>query len=123
MIPVGMFVVNASTFSSHFLTLFRLIVAYPSFEHLSVIYLFMVVVRAALLKADERDQGNSSLLAPMIWVSVVVHLMLSLLTNIFATSIIASKAWCVHIDGAQNFLCIDCRHNTDVHKGNTAGFW
>ena len=58
----------------------------------------MVVARAALLTADEGDRVSRMPLASMIYLSVVAHLALSLLTNIFATSIIAFKAWCVRID-------------------------
>jgi hypothetical protein len=58
----------------------------------------MVAVRAALLTADERGRVSRIPFEALIWVSVVTHLMLSLLTNTFATSIMALQAWCVHID-------------------------
>ena|SRR5579863_4327057 len=99
MIPVVMSAVNASTLSSHFLTLLCLIVTYPSFEHFPVTYLLMVVARAALLTAGERDRVSRMPLASMIYFSVVAHLALSLLINILTTSIIAFKAWYVRIDG------------------------
>lgn len=66
----------------------------------------MVAVRAALLTADERGRVSHIPFEAFIWVSVVTHLMLSLLTNTFATSIMALQAWCVRIDCSKDVLLI-----------------
>jgi hypothetical protein len=63
-------------------------------------------VRAALLTADERNRVPRIPLEAFIWVSVVTHLVLSLLTNLFATSITALQAWCVRINSGEDILLI-----------------
>jgi hypothetical protein len=68
-----------------------------------------VVVRAVLLSSKEGGQMHN-VLARMIDVTQVAHQTFSLLTNIFATSIIALKAWCVCVDcvfGNFDFILID----------------
>jgi hypothetical protein len=56
-----------------------------------------VAVRAGLLITPGGVHIHRDL-ARTIDVAQVINMVLSLLTNIFATSIIALKAWCVRID-------------------------
>jgi hypothetical protein len=68
-----------------------------------------LVVRAASLCFKEGGQMYNDL-ARMIDVTQVAHQTFSLLTNIFATSIMALKAWCVCVDcvfGNFGFILID----------------
>jgi len=58
----------------------------------TVIYLMTVAVRGALLSSKEGVQMHN-VLARMIDVTQVAHQAFSLLTNVFATSVIALKAW------------------------------
>jgi hypothetical protein len=66
------------------------------FELLPVAYLTTVVVRAGLLITPEGADIHK-VLARIIDIAQVSNLVLSLLTNIIATSIIATKSWCVHV--------------------------
>jgi hypothetical protein len=56
-----------------------------------------VAVRAALLMTDEGVPMHN-LLNRMVKGTQLAHQTLSLLINIYATSIIALKAWCVRVD-------------------------
>jgi hypothetical protein len=71
----------------------------PSFKHISVIYLMIIVLRTIELVAV--GEGNTpNTLFSIMDVFQVAHLAFSLLINISATSIIALKAWCVRVEGA-----------------------
>jgi len=96
MVPVVMLGINAGAFSS-LLTLLRLTMTCPSFEHFPVIYLMAVAVRAALLMPEDNVRMHNALLTRMVDVTQVAHQAFSLLTNMLATSIIALKAWCVYL--------------------------
>jgi hypothetical protein len=95
MIPVVMLAINACMNSSFYLTLLCLIMACPFVENIPVIYLLTVVARTILLMAQEGVQIHRIALTHIVDITVVAHLVLSLLTNIVATSIIALKAWYV----------------------------
>jgi hypothetical protein len=73
----------------------------PSFEHNLVIYLMTVAERAIqlLLASKHENIPMETTLGHMINITQVAHLTLSLLINIFATSIITLKAWCVRVYG------------------------
>jgi hypothetical protein len=98
MVPVVMLGINTGALSS-ILTLLRLTMTCPSFEHFPVIYLMAVAVRAALLIPENDVWMHNALLTRMMDVTQVAHQAFSLLTNMLATSIIALKAWCVYVDG------------------------
>ena len=55
-----------------------------------------VVLRAIELFSYEKTQ-RIKFLVDMMGITQVAHLAFSLLINIYATSIIALKAWCVHV--------------------------
>ncbi len=61
-----------------------------------VVYLTTVVVRAGLLTTPEGTHTHE-ILALIIDIAQVSSLVLSLLTNVIATSIIAIKSWCVRV--------------------------
>jgi hypothetical protein len=65
------------------------------FEPFSVAYLTTVVARAGLLITQEAQINKD--LSLVIDIAQVSNLVLSLLTNVIATSIIATKSWCVHV--------------------------
>jgi len=68
---------------------------YPSsFESFTVIYLVMVAAHVWYIIVSEAGQKNASLY-DVLNLMMLANLVLSLLINIFATSIIAVKAWCV----------------------------
>jgi hypothetical protein len=82
----------------------------PSFEHNLAIYLMMVtatVIRLLLVSKNE-DNGIPFTVYHMIDIGQVAHLTLSLLTNIFATSIIALKTWCVRVYGGFGKYFVVC---------------
>ena len=64
------------------------------FEPFLVVYVATVVARAGLLITPEGAQSHKDL-ARIIDITQMSNLVLSLLTNVFATSIIATKSWCV----------------------------
>jgi hypothetical protein len=64
------------------------------FELFLVVYVTTVVARAGLLITPEGAQSHKDL-AHIIDITQVGNLVLSLLTNVFATSIIATKSWYV----------------------------
>jgi hypothetical protein len=96
MIPVVMFVINAGVLSSVFLTFFPLTMACTSFKHVLVMYLMMFVATAIMM-----SNGTivNSFFYQVIVFTQMTYLMLSLLINIYAMSIIALKAWCVRVHG------------------------
>jgi len=98
MIPVIMLVINIGAPSSDFLTLLCLIMARPSLQHIPVIYLMGVAVMVIVLIPEARARFSTVFLTRMLNDTIFTHLALSLLINIYATSIITLKAWCVHFD-------------------------
>jgi len=98
MIPVVMLIINTGALSSDFLILFCLTMAHSSLQHIPVIYLTSVVVRAIMYIPEMTARVSYILLIRMLDGTVLTHLVLSLSINIYATSIIALKAWCVHFD-------------------------
>jgi hypothetical protein len=98
MIPVVMLGINTGVLSFHFLTVFGLTVPCPSFEHIPVIYLTTVVLRAMLV-TDKEGVHMSLDLGSMIECTHLTYQTLSLLINIFATSLIAFNAWCICVNG------------------------
>ena len=105
MTPVIMLAINISALSSLFLTLFYLIMTCPSFEYTPAIYLWMVAV--AIIYALELQRGNEiDSLNYMLTGIQITNLSLSLLINIFATSIIGFKAWCVRLDSENVSLTV-----------------
>jgi hypothetical protein len=125
MIPVVMLVINIGALSSDFLTLFCLTtVACPSLRHIPVIYLMGVAVMAIVVIPETRTRFSAGLIIRMLEGTVMTHLGLSLLINIYATSIIARKAWCVRFNRVTGKLPTYCafgrRHDARTHTGNTA---
>jgi hypothetical protein len=98
MIPVVMLVINTGALSSDFLTLVCLIMACPSIQHIPVIYLTAVAAVAVVFITETSARFPAAFLIRMVNGTILAHLALSLLINIYATSIIALKAWCVHFD-------------------------
>ena len=94
MFPLVMLVIDAGALSSVFLTLFCLTMSRFSLQHIPVVYLMLVTVLVIML-IPEMSVRFSPILTPMLGGTVSTHLALSLLINIYATSIIALKAWCV----------------------------
>jgi hypothetical protein len=97
--------------------------ACPSPEHPLVIYLIMVVVTT--IQVIDSDVQLLYRLARIGANTEVTQLALSLTINIYATSIIALKAWCVCFHGisGNNFVdraSIDDTTCAYVHTGNTA---
>jgi hypothetical protein len=107
MIPVVMLAINTGMPSSALMTLHFLTVTCPSFGHILVAYL--ITVTARVFEGISKDADSMYLiLENIIYVPQVAHMMLSLLDNIFATSIIAHKAWCVHVYGILDKHFVDC---------------
>jgi uncharacterized protein YybS (DUF2232 family) len=80
-----------------------------SFEHNLVIYLMMVAASAIQILSLSKHEDKIFIIATHIdTITQVAHLTLSLLINIFATSIIALKAWCVRIYGVVGKYFVDC---------------
>jgi hypothetical protein len=98
MVPVVMLVIDTCALSSIFWILLCLTVACSSFEHILVVYLLTVALIAKLLMIEDAHRIHRIVLKDIIAIGVMAHLTLSLSTNIFATSIIALKAWCVCVD-------------------------
>jgi hypothetical protein len=71
--------------------------ACPSFEHRLVIYLSKVVMDVIQIMSNDPLLINHLMLLDN--VITVTQLMLSLIINIYATSIIALKTWCVCVHG------------------------
>jgi hypothetical protein len=107
MIPVVMLGINSGAISSLFLTFsFCLAMTCPYFEHIPVIYLMTIVLRVIELFSHGNTQ-RIILLIYMLSITQVAHLAFSLLINIYATSIIALKAWCVHVCGVSEKQLVD----------------
>ena len=82
-------------------TLFRLVVTCSPFAYILVIYLTTVVLRAIEFKLIYTDISLQSFnrFTDAIGGTQVAHMAFSLLINIYATSVIALKAWCVRVGG------------------------
>ena len=74
------------------------------FEHISVLYLMTVVLRATQLFSYNGTTQRIDFLINIMNFTQVAHLASSLLINVYATSIIAFKAWCVHVVSSKNPL-------------------
>jgi hypothetical protein len=96
MIPVVMLIINTGALSSVFLTFFCLTMAHSSHQHISVIYLTAVTVKVIMLIPEMTARVSYTILIRMLDGTVLTQLVLSLFINIYATSIIALTAWCVH---------------------------
>jgi len=105
MIPVVMLVINTGALSSDFLTLFCLTIACP---YIPAIYLTAVAAVAIVLIPEASARFSAAFLVRMVNGTLLAHLALSLLINIYATSIIALKAWCVHFDRVTGKLSTYC---------------
>jgi hypothetical protein len=99
MIPVVMLAINTGMFFPLFITLFCFTVTCPSFEHILVIYLIIVVAGAIDIFFSRGAVQVYITLNIILSFSQVAQVVLSLLINIFATSITALKAWCVRVRG------------------------
>jgi hypothetical protein len=97
MTPVVMLVFNTGALSFLFLTVFCLTMTYPSFQYILVIYLMIIMVRVIELIASAGGKNRDTVIN-ILDITQSVHLAFSLLINIFATSIIGLKAWCVRVD-------------------------
>ena len=106
MIPVVMLGINTSALPSLSLALFSLTVACPYFEYIPAIYLMTITLRAVERFTEQRDQVHM-LLKNMLDVTQVAYMTFSLLINIFATSIIALKAWCVRVGSVLGKVFVD----------------
>jgi hypothetical protein len=99
-IPVVMLAINTSALSSIFLTLFNFIHhlhGLSSLEHLLVIYLSGIVMTT--IQIITTDSLLFSRLVKPDNITIVIQVVFSLIINIYATSIIALKAWCVRVHG------------------------
>jgi hypothetical protein len=108
MIPVVMLVINTGALSSDFLTLSCLTMARPSIQHIPVVYLTAIGAVAAVF-ITQVTRLTPTFLIRMVNGTILAHLALSLLINIYATSLIAFKAWCVHFDrvtGTHSTYCV-----------------
>jgi hypothetical protein len=98
MIPVVMLGINTGALSSEFLTLFLPHYGSSLVQHIPVIYLTAVAVAVIVVIPEASVRFSSAFLVGMVNGTLLAHFALSLLINIYATSIIALKAWCVHFD-------------------------
>jgi hypothetical protein len=78
-----------------------------SLQHIPVIYLMSVAVRFIVLILEMRT-WPSHVFFIIFNGTALTHLALSLLINIYATSVIAFKAWCVHFDRVTGKYFTDC---------------
>jgi hypothetical protein len=78
-----------------------------SLEHNLVIYLMTIAARAIQLLLNSKPEVHQIylILSNVIDITQVAHLIFSVLINIFATSIIALKAWCVHSMVSLDNIC------------------
>jgi hypothetical protein len=110
MIPVVMLAINTGVLFS-LITFFSLTVTRPLFEHILAIYLIVVVTGAIdiFFPAGWAIQVYITV-NTILSITQVAQPVLSLLINIFATSIIALKAWCVcvHSVFAKHCVDVDC---------------
>jgi hypothetical protein len=95
MIPVVMLAINIGALSSSLPTLFCLTVTCPSFEYIPVIYLMTVTAR--VIQVFSGNPQTFFTLIRIADITQLVQLMVSWFINIFSTSIIALKAWCVRV--------------------------
>jgi hypothetical protein len=72
--------------------------ARPSVRHIPVVYLTAIGAVAAVFIIQASARLTPTFLIRMVNGTILAHLALSLLINIYATSLIALKAWCVHFD-------------------------
>jgi hypothetical protein len=95
-----------------------------SSEHNVVIYLVTVTSRIIqIFLIPKREDPQLSLVNHILEITQVATLTFSLLINIFATSIIALKTWCVGVYGVIGKYFAQCALIDDatcVHIGNTA---
>jgi hypothetical protein len=117
MIPIVMLGINIGVLSSHFLIVFCLTVPCTS-EHIPVVYLTTVALRATLLTLEEGAHDMRRDLNHVVIGTQLTHQSLSLFINIFATSLIALKAWCVCVDSVFGKQIVDYALIDD--KGNIA---
>jgi hypothetical protein len=87
--------INTGAISSHLVATRR---NCPYFEYILAIYLTTIVLRAIELISDSSLQMYNRLIHT-INATQVTHLTFSLLINIYATSVMALKAWCVNVNG------------------------
>jgi len=79
----------------------------PYLEYILVIYLTTIVLRAIELSPDDNTLQKYNRLIHTINATQVTHLTFSLLINIYATSVIALKAWCVIVGGVFKEYIVD----------------
>jgi hypothetical protein len=93
-----------------FFDLFKLTMTCPSLGHDLVIYLMTITERAVQIFFIFKLEAvrNILIVSNMITITQTAHLTLSLLINIFATSIIALKAWCVHSTVFSENISLTC---------------
>jgi hypothetical protein len=70
----------------------------PSSEHIPVIYLTTIVLRDFSIFHHWKSTPSLIHLLSLLNIAQIAHLAFSLATNVCATSIIALKAWCVHVN-------------------------
>jgi hypothetical protein len=107
MIPVVMLAINTGVLSSVFMTVYCLIMTCPSFQYILVAYLMMLTAWVITMIPNITDPIYT-IFARITSFTPMAHIALSLLVNIFATSIIALKAWCVHVYGVFEKYFVDC---------------
>ena len=90
MVPIVFLGINTSTLSPFSASAFTS----PVLRTFPVVYVFTVVVRAGLLATPGGAKIHQDF-SRAIDVAQVTNLLLSLLTNVLATSIIATKTWYV----------------------------
>jgi hypothetical protein len=71
-------------------------------------YLMTVAAEAVIMLIPETRARFSPVLIPTPGGTIFIQLALSLLINIYATFIIALKAWCVHFDRILGKHLVDC---------------
>ena len=99
MIPVVLLAINIGVLSSVFMTLYCLTMTCPSFQYIPVAYLLMLTAWAITMIPSITDSRLYAIFVSITGFTQMANIALSLLVNIFATSIIALKAWCVHVYG------------------------
>ena len=97
-----MLAINIGTLSPLFLTFIYLMMARCSYVPILVIYLMLITMRVTILIVWE-GQVDRFLNLPPILLNIfngtlLANQALSLSINIYATSMITVKAWCVRID-------------------------
>jgi hypothetical protein len=107
MIPVVLLAINTGVLSSVFMILYCLTMTCPSLQYILVAYLITLTawVIAMIPNIAEPIYIVSYSITSF---TQMAYIALSLLVNIFATSIIALKAWCVHVYGVFDKYFVDC---------------